>query len=109
MHAVAGNALVVKDLPYPRMDAVAMTEIEAGSLFTPGRPFMHTDYPERVMRPGDDIVVLPSGKPSRIAAIEGPNGAVEEAFPPMAVAVSLTDEIDISRGDMIARPRNART
>ncbi|MGV0750427.1 adenylyl-sulfate kinase [Mycolicibacter heraklionensis] len=59
-----------------------------------------------VLRPGDDIVVLPSGKPSRIAAIEGPNGTVAEAFPPMAVSVSLTDDIDISRGDMIARTNN---
>ncbi|MEO6795336.1 MAG: adenylyl-sulfate kinase, partial [Mycobacterium sp.] len=59
-----------------------------------------------VMRPGDDVVVLPSGRPSRIAAIEGPNGAVDEAFPPMAVSVSLTDDIDISRGDMIARTNN---
>ncbi|WP_046315862.1 adenylyl-sulfate kinase [Mycobacterium sp. UM_Kg1] len=59
-----------------------------------------------VLRPGDDVVVLPSGKPSRIAAIEGPNGAVAEAFPPMAVSVSLTDDIDISRGDLIARTNN---
>ncbi|WP_024442313.1 MULTISPECIES: adenylyl-sulfate kinase [unclassified Mycobacterium] len=59
-----------------------------------------------VLRPGDDVVVLPSGKPSRIAAIEGPTGAVAEAFPPMAVSVSLTDDIDISRGDMIARTNN---
>ncbi|OBG06582.1 adenylyl-sulfate kinase [Mycolicibacter sinensis] len=59
-----------------------------------------------VLRPGDDVVVLPSGKPTRVAAIEGPNGAVAEAFPPMAVSVSLTDDIDISRGDMIARTNN---
>jgi len=59
-----------------------------------------------VLRPGDDVVVLPSGKPSRIAAIEGPNGAVAEAFPPMAVSVSLADDIDVSRGDMIARTNN---
>lgn len=59
-----------------------------------------------VLRPGDDVVVLPSGKPTRIAAIEGPSGAVAEAFPPMAVSVSLTDDIDISRGDMIARTNN---
>ncbi len=59
-----------------------------------------------VLRPGDDVVVLPSGKPSRIAAIEGPNGAVSEAFPPMAVSVSLADDIDVSRGDMIARTNN---
>jgi bifunctional enzyme CysN/CysC len=60
-----------------------------------------------VMRPGDEVVVLPSGKPSRITEIEGPNGPVAEAFPPMAVSVSLADDIDISRGDMIARPANA--
>lgn len=59
-----------------------------------------------VLRPGDDVVVLPSGKPSRVAAIEGPSGQVGEAFPPMAVSVSLEDDIDISRGDMIARTNN---
>lgn len=59
-----------------------------------------------VLRPGDDVVVLPSGKPTRIASIEGPTGAVAEAFPPMAVSVSLDDDIDISRGDMIARTNN---
>ncbi|MEB3068855.1 adenylyl-sulfate kinase [[Mycobacterium] vasticus] len=59
-----------------------------------------------VLRPGDDVVVLPSGKPSRIEVIEGPNGPVQEAFPPMAVSVSLADDIDVSRGDMIARTNN---
>ena len=59
-----------------------------------------------VMRPGDEIVVLPAGKTSRITAIEGPSGPVQEAFPPMAVSVSLADDIDISRGDLIARPNN---
>src|SRR5947209_426202 len=60
-----------------------------------------------VMRPGDEVVVLPTGRPTRITAIEGPSGSVAEAFPPMAVSVSLADDIDISRGDMIARPANA--
>jgi bifunctional enzyme CysN/CysC len=59
-----------------------------------------------VMRTGDDVVVLPAGKTSRITAIEGPSGPVDEAFPPMAVSVSLADDIDISRGDLIARPNN---
>src|SRR5258708_27916272 len=59
------------------------------------------------MRRGDDVVVLPTGKPTRIPAIDGPNGPVAEAFPPMAVSVGLADDIDISRGDMIARPANA--
>ncbi|MGV1088074.1 MAG: adenylyl-sulfate kinase [Mycobacterium sp.] len=59
-----------------------------------------------IMRPGDEVVVLPSGKTSRITEINGPNGPVPEAFPPMAVAISLADDIDISRGDMLARPQN---
>jgi bifunctional enzyme CysN/CysC len=59
-----------------------------------------------VMRVGDEIVVLPSGKTSSITAIDSPIGPVTEAFPPMAVSVSLTDDIDISRGDVIARVNN---
>jgi bifunctional enzyme CysN/CysC len=59
-----------------------------------------------VMRPGDEVVVLPIGKTTTIASIDGPNGPVEEAFSPMAVSVSLADEIDISRGDLIARTNN---
>ncbi|BBY31145.1 sulfate adenylyltransferase subunit CysN [Mycolicibacterium sediminis] len=59
-----------------------------------------------VLRPGDEIAVLPSGKTSRITAIEGPTGPVAEAFPPMAVSISLADDVDVSRGDMIARDNN---
>lgn len=59
-----------------------------------------------VMRPGDEVVVLPIGKTTTITAIDGPNGPVQEAFPPMAVSVRLADEIDISRGDLIARTHN---
>lgn len=59
-----------------------------------------------VMRSGDEVVVLPIGKTTRITATDGPNGPVAEAFPPMAVSVRLADDIDISRGDMIARTHN---
>lgn len=59
-----------------------------------------------VMRLGDEVVVLPVDKTTRITAIDGPNGAIAEAFLPMAVSVRLADEIDISRGDMIARTNN---
>jgi bifunctional enzyme CysN/CysC len=59
-----------------------------------------------VMRPGDDVIVLPSGFGSTVAAIETPDGPVDEAGPGMAVTVRLADEIDISRGDMICRPHN---
>jgi bifunctional enzyme CysN/CysC len=60
-----------------------------------------------VFKPGDEVVVLPSGFTSRIASIETMDGRVAEAFPPMAVTIRLEDEIDISRGDMICRPHNA--
>jgi bifunctional enzyme CysN/CysC len=59
-----------------------------------------------IMRPGDEVVVLPAGKVSHITAIDGPEGPVSEAFPPMAVSISLADDIDISRGDLLARPQN---
>jgi bifunctional enzyme CysN/CysC len=59
-----------------------------------------------VLKPGDEVVVLPSGFNSTIDAIHTALGPVEEAFAPMAVSVTLTDDIDISRGDMICRPEN---
>ncbi|RZU73174.1 sulfate adenylyltransferase subunit 1 [Micromonospora kangleipakensis] len=62
-----------------------------------------------VLKPGDEVMVLPSGFTSRIASVETADGPVDEAFPPMSVTVRLTDEIDISRGDMICRPHNAPT
>ena len=59
-----------------------------------------------VMRPGDEVVVLPSGERSTIASIETLEGELEEAWPPMAVAVRLADELDVGRGDMICQPGN---
>jgi bifunctional enzyme CysN/CysC len=60
-----------------------------------------------VLKPGDEVMVLPSGFTSRIAAIDTADGPVAEAYPPMSVTVRLEDEIDISRGDLICRPHNA--
>jgi sulfate adenylyltransferase large subunit len=54
-----------------------------------------------VLRPGSEVVVLPSGKRTRVAAIETYDGEVESAFPTMSVALRLSEEIDVSRGDMI--------
>jgi len=59
-----------------------------------------------VLKPGDEVMHLPSGLTTRITHIDGPNGPVEEAYPPMSVTLRLADEIDISRGDMICRPNN---
>jgi bifunctional enzyme CysN/CysC len=62
-----------------------------------------------VLKPGDEVMVLPSGFMTTITAIETADGPVSEAFPPMSVTVRLADEIDISRGDMLCRPHNAPT
>ena len=59
-----------------------------------------------VLKPGDEVMVLPSGFTTKIAAIETIDGPVAEAVSPMAVTVLLEDELDVSRGDMICRPNN---
>ena len=58
-------------------------------------------------RPGDDVMVLPAGTTTRIAAIETFDGELPEARPPMSVTLRLEDHVDVSRGDMICRPHNA--
>jgi bifunctional enzyme CysN/CysC len=62
-----------------------------------------------VLRPGDEVKALPSGFTSRIRSIELAGKEVAEAFPPMSVNISLEDELDISRGDMLCRPGNPPT
>ncbi|MDH3300925.1 MAG: GTP-binding protein [Acidimicrobiia bacterium] len=59
-----------------------------------------------VMKPGDEVAVLPSGFTTRIRAIHGPDGLVEQAIAPMSVVVQLEDELDVSRGDMLCRVNN---
>jgi sulfate adenylyltransferase subunit 1 len=59
-----------------------------------------------IFKPGDKVMVLPSGFTSRIKSIDTSNGPVQEAFTPMSVTIRLEDEIDISRGDMIVRENN---
>ncbi len=54
-----------------------------------------------VLRPGDEVQVLPSGARTRIATIDTFDGPVDEAFAPMSVTLLLEDEIDVSRGDLI--------
>ena len=56
-----------------------------------------------VLKPGDEVVVLPSGMTSKIAGIDLFDQEITEAFPPMSVTVRLEDDVDVSRGDMIAR------
>ena len=59
-----------------------------------------------IFKPGDSVIVLPSGFTTTIKTIENPQGEIVEAFPPMSVVMQLADDLDISRGDMIVRPHN---
>jgi sulfate adenylyltransferase subunit 1 len=59
-----------------------------------------------VFKVGDEVIALPSGFTSKIKSLHGPDGEVAEAFSPMSAVMTLEDEIDISRGDMIVKPNN---
>jgi bifunctional enzyme CysN/CysC len=60
-------------------------------------------------RPGDEVLVLPSGLSSTIVGVDQFGGPIAEATPNMSVTIRLADEIDISRGDMLCRPHNSPT
>jgi sulfate adenylyltransferase large subunit len=62
-----------------------------------------------VFKKGDEIVVLPAGLSSRIASVETYDGPLDEAFPPMSITMRLTDDVDVSRGDLIAHAANQPT
>jgi sulfate adenylyltransferase large subunit len=59
-----------------------------------------------VLRPGDDVTVLPSGLSTKITRIEQLGVDLDAAFAPMSVTVHLADDLDVSRGDMLCRPNN---
>ena len=82
------------------------------------RPMSHEHHDYRgyagqvasgILRAGDEVVVLPSGFETTIAGVDEFGGPVEEAAPPMSVSIRLSDDIDVSRGDMICRPHNMPT
>jgi sulfate adenylyltransferase large subunit len=60
-----------------------------------------------VIKPGDEVLVLPSGMTSKVSEIDLFDKELDEAFPPMSVTIRLEDDVDVSRGDMICRPQNA--
>ncbi len=62
-----------------------------------------------VLKPGDEVMHLPSGLTTTIARIDTANGPVSEAFPPMSATLLLADDLDVSRGDMFCRPHNQPT
>ena len=59
-----------------------------------------------VLKPGDEVMHLPSGITTRVAAIKTIEGNLDEAFPPQSVTLLLEDDVDISRGDMLVRENN---
>lgn len=59
-----------------------------------------------IFRPGDDITVMPSGFTSTIKSVDTMDGELKEAYAPMSVSITLEDDIDISRGDMIVKTNN---
>jgi len=60
-----------------------------------------------VLRPGDEVVVLPAGMTTTVAAVETFDGPLEVARTPMSITVRLADEVDVSRGDLLCRPADA--
>ena len=59
-----------------------------------------------VFRPGEEITHLPTGLTAHVTAIHGPSGPVMSAFHPMSVVMELDRDLDVSRGDMLAKPNN---
>ena len=59
-----------------------------------------------VIRKGDEVMALPSGKKSHVKSIVTYEGEIDYAFPPMSVTLTLEDEIDVSRGEMLVHPSN---
>jgi len=58
------------------------------------------------VRPGDEVMVIPSGVRTRIETVFGPDGNLDQAFSPMAGGVTLADDVDVSRGDMLVHVHN---
>jgi bifunctional enzyme CysN/CysC len=100
----------------PLMELLETTEIAEDRNFrNPRLPVQYVSRPNLdfrgycgtvaagVFRKGDAVTALPSKKTSRIASIVGSGGELKEAFPPQSVTLTLEDEIDVSRGDMLVR------
>jgi bifunctional enzyme CysN/CysC len=120
MSALDGDNVVNRseNMPWftgePLMEALNSVEIANDHNFNDARfPVQYVNRPNLdfrgfcgtvasgIFRKGDLITALPSGKSSKIKAIATYDGELDEAFPPMAVTLTLDDEIDISRGDML--------
>ncbi len=60
-----------------------------------------------VVRPGDEVVILPSGRRTTVAGVDTADGTLDEGFAPQSVTLRLTDDLDVARGDLIAAAKSA--
>ena len=113
-----------KNMPWytgkPLMESLESIEIGSDHNFVDARfPVQYVNRPNLdfrgfcgtvasgIFQPGDNITVFPSGKTSKIKSIVTYEGDIQKAFPPMAVTLTMEDEIDISRGDLITHSDNS--
>jgi sulfate adenylyltransferase large subunit len=107
---------VAYDHPYDKQARFPVQWVIRPSNGVPARPGDGGDYrgyagqlASGALRVGEEVVALPSGLRTRIAAIDTYEGELEEALAPMSVTLRLEDELDVSRGELICRPQEAPT
>ncbi|MBI1786561.1 MAG: sulfate adenylyltransferase subunit CysN [Acidobacteria bacterium] len=106
----AGPSLLeyLETVPIPHAGNLADFRFPVQTVIRPDQDFrgFAGQIASGVVRAGDAVMVLPSGRASRVASIATYDGDLRRAWAPMAVTLCLEDEIDISRGDMLVHPRN---
>ncbi len=123
--ALAGDNVVTRSRRTPWYAGPALLEYVETVEVARDRAFEHMRFPVQhvirpnldfrgfagpvasgTIRPGDAVMVMPSGRTSRVKSIATYDGDLSEAFPPMSVTVCLEDEVDVSRGDMLVPPQH---
>jgi len=99
----------LETVPLPEIDANASLRFPVQTVIRPDAGFrgFAGRVASGVVRPGDEMVALPSGQRTRVDAIVTYDGDLPEAFAPMSVTLRLRDEIDLSRGDMLVAVNRA--
>jgi bifunctional enzyme CysN/CysC len=106
VHIASDRNLI--DVRFPVQWVVRVGGHQVGSELTDYRAYAG-QLAGGIIREGDDVVVLPSGQRTTVAGIDTFEGPVAEAFPPMSVALRLSDDIDVGRGSTIVRTQNQPT
>jgi sulfate adenylyltransferase large subunit len=99
----------LETIPLPESDALESLRFPVQLVIRPDAKFrgFAGRVASGVIRPGDDVLALPSGRRTRVRAIVSYDGNLAEAFAPMSVTLQLENEIDLSRGDMLVSPENS--